>query len=81
MEDQRCELPVTQQNKPKAAVTTKNTKAAASGSSHLMKPPSAMQPSVSTENLFDILQRVQGNRMEGQRFQMPELPGLDPNGE
>eukprot|EP00794_Sanderia_malayensis_P015669 gene15669-17249_t len=84
MDDQRCELPMAGQQK--AAIAVNNTSTSKDKKQRIqqqnnssLKPPSAMQPSVSTENLFDILQRVQGNRIDGQRSQMPDLPGLDPN--
>ncbi len=82
MDDQRCELPQAGLNKSKNTQNSNGSKEVKkrSQNDNSLKPPSSLQPSVSTENLFDILQRVQGNRIEGQRSQMPELPGLHPNG-
>ena len=83
MDDQRCELPRSGANstssiRPIANTNRRPVSQSNSNSSNSLQLPSAMKPSVSTENLFDILQRVQGNRIEEQRFEMPPLPGLDP---
>ena len=86
MDDQRCELPRSGIKRASARQdsSTRQRPAAregpsqsAAGSNNLV-PPAEMKPSVSTENLFDMLQRVQGNRIDEQRFSMPPLPGLDP---
>ena len=82
MDDQRCELPAAAAPVVATKVkhtSNKNKKKGAQNTASL-KPPSEMKPSASTEDLFDILQRVQGNGIEEQRFEMPQLPGLDPNG-
>ena len=83
MDDQRCELPRSDASnisniRPVANASRRPVSQSNSTSSNSLQLPSAMKPSVSTENLFDILQRVQGNRIEEQRFEMPPLPGLDP---
>eukprot|EP00795_Rhopilema_esculentum_P010890 gene10890-19717_t len=83
MDDQRCELPRNGQRNPgnqaNASLDSRPpTQRNNSQPNNSLQPPSEMKPSVSTENLFDILQRVQGSRIDEQRFSMPPLPGLDP---
>ena len=83
MDDQRCELPRNGRRNPENQTNTSLDSRPPTQSNNLqpndsLQPPSEMKPSVSTENLFDILQRVQGSRIDEQRFSMPPLPGLDP---
>lgn len=88
MDDQRCELPrpgIKRSNsRPGASVkqkpSTKESTSQSNATDSSLLPPGEMKPSVSTENLFDMLQRVQGDRIDEQRFSMPPLPGLDPAG-
>ena len=86
MDDQRCELPHSSTKGPGTAkggqvarnsATQKDHSQSSSATNSLM-PPTEIKPSVSTENLFDILQRVQGSRIDEQRSSMQPLPGLDP---
>ena len=86
MEDQRCELPrpdIKKSSNGQGAKAMQNSTSRAANSqkapkSNSLVPPTEMKPSVSTENLFDILQRVQGNRIDEQRSSIQPLPGLDP---
>jgi len=86
MEDQRCELPrpdIKKSSNGQGAQAMRNSTSRAANSqkgpkSNSLVPPTEMKPSVSTENLFDILQRVQGNRIDEQRSSIQPLPGLDP---
>ena len=77
MNDQRCELPDHAVSPPKPQNDVRKKVKNVNPS---LQPPAQMKPSVSTENLFEILARVQGNRLEEQRCAMPVLPGLDPAG-
>ena len=86
MDDQRCELPrpdIKKSSNGQGAQAIRNSTSRAANSqkgakSNSLVPPTEMKPSVSTENLFDILQRVQGNRIDEQRSSIQPLPGLDP---
>jgi len=79
MNDQRCELPSNINNSRKAH-PPKKSKQVRQKASNIIKPPkvNGSAKSKSTENLIQMLTKVQGNRMEEQRCSFPALPGLVP---